>query len=345
MRLIIVAALLVLALAGCTDDHQDPVPSPSVPPGPVDGGCDAQAASNATTPMEWVRDIVYMPSGELRPRVPGMDGHPCTADWLAAAMDVPGWEVGRQAFTGSQYLALDRGQAAAYDQCPSADRDEVPELQMVNLFASLPSVGEQNVLLAAHWDAKEDASDGGVVPAANDGASGMGVLLALQRTLSSFDIGLPYDVTIAFFDAEDGFEDCHPLAGSLMFSRELGMRVDRMILLDMVGDPDARFPREAHSVASDEGLVDLIWSKADANGLADNFVDAQFRVIDDHVPFIEDGVRAVDIIDYARGGAARFPPYWHTSQDTPDNLDAGFLQSIHDLVMDVLIDEQFVATL
>jgi glutaminyl-peptide cyclotransferase len=193
------------------------------------------------------------------------------------------------------------------------------------------------VLLGAHWDSKEEASDGGAVPGANDGASGVGLLLQLMRHLADAE-GLPYRVGVVLFDAEDGFEDCHPLAGSTVYAAALPQgRPDLLLLLDMVGDDDARFPREAHSVASAPGVVDHLWTRAHRHGLGANFVNFTRSSLDDHVPFTDRGVQAVDVIDLGRPGG--FPPYWHTRGDDVSVLDAGMLGRMGDLVVDVLDDD------
>ncbi len=341
-----VLALVVLT-AGCMGSG--PSESGPVEPSPVDPGpvtCTPQHFAEPAQPrqaMPWVEAIVYEAPGVLRPRGVEDLGHDCTADWLQQALTVDGWSLGRSTFTGADYMAIaDKGAAGFWaDRCGSEDKEALPAFSFDNLWA-FKEGGDKLLILAAHWDAKEDAYDGGRVPAANDGASGMGVLLAMQRTIAAQDLSFPFDVAIVFFDGEDGFDDCHPLAGSLHFSRTKTLDADRLILLDMVGDAAARFPRESNSVGADPALVDLIWSKAAAHGLGDNFVDTERGVTDDHIPFIEDGVPAVDIIDYDREGSY-FPPYWHTSGDTPDKLSAAMMDNMQALLLDVLADPAFVA--
>ncbi len=336
----VVAVVLLIALAGCFGSTEVTDPEPPT-------ACQAQAfeepAAGPGATMVWVENIVYEEPGVLRARAPEDPEHDCTADWIETALDVDGWTTGRSTFTGADYQELrPKGQAGGWmQQCNADDKDAVADLSFDNLWA-IREGGDRLVALAAHWDAKEDAADGGRVPAANDGASGMAVLLAMQRIIAVQDLTFPFDIAIVFFDGEDGFEDCHPLAGSLHFSRTQTLPVERLILLDMVGDAAARFPRESNSVAADPALVDLIWSKADAHGLGQNFVDTQRPVTDDHIPFIEDGVPAVDIIDYDRPNGF-FPPYWHTSGDTPDKLSATMMDNMAALLLDVLADEAFVA--
>lgn len=320
------APLLVLAvaLAGCQTTS---------PAHPVDG--DAV--------LDLVESIVYLDDGSLRVRSPGTSGHLDTAAWLRDQL-AP-WDARLNRFNGSDYLALDKGVAGTWADsdryCSQEDRNQLPGLEFANVFATKPGAADGHVVLAAHWDAKEDTQHGdGPVPAANDGASGVALLLELQDHIDRHGLEFPFDLTIALFDGEDGFEDCHPLAGSLWASRteQLGA-VSQLILFDMVGDADARFLRETFSTDSAPDVVDLIWSKAPAHGLATQFTDKVGRITDDHVPFVEDGVRAVDIIDAGRDRT--FPPYWHTAEDTPDKLSADMLGAMGDLMLDVLTDPAF----
>jgi glutaminyl-peptide cyclotransferase len=118
-----------------------------------------------------------------------------------------------------------------------------------------------------------------------------------------------------------------------------------MVLLDMVGDADARFVRETRSVASAEWLVDLVWAHGRATGPADRFTDRACSVYDDHMPFVERGVAVVDVIDFGRGDACRFPPYWHTADDTLDKLSPAALGHVGATVWALLEDDALAAAL
>lgn len=347
MRLLAALVLLGVVLAGCGSAPGDGGTSSSsttttnsAPPPVVDG----QAV------YDWVKGVVTKPDGSPHFRVPGTADHAEAAAWLAEQMQVPGWTVVWQNFTGAEYSALDKGEVAFYAEsstyCNAASKARLPGLRFSNLVATLPgSDPDQAFVLGAHWESKRNASQESTpamraqpVLGANDGASGVGVLLQLMWELSGKT--LPYTVQVVLFDGEDGFEDCHPLAGSLWFVDQLdGGEVDRMLLLDMVGDPDARFIRDAHSVRCDPALVDLLHDKADRHGLEENFPGTTNEVTDDHVPFVEAGIPAVDLIDFGRG----FPPYWHTTHDTMGNLSAGMLGAVASLVLDVMLDPAFVA--
>lgn len=361
VRLLASAIVLALLLAGC----QAPPPAQgdgddgSVGDG-SDGGsgstlCASQPVGDLTS-YEYVGQLVQ-PDGQPRYRIPGTTSHAEAACWLWNALHVDGWQASWQNFTGEQYMAHDKGAVAGYAQagqghCSQEEAQRLADLHFYNLVATRPGDGtdDRTVLLGAHWDSKHDASEDPdpakrdqPVLGANDGGSGVGVLLALQRSLPPTS----FAVTLVFFDAEDGFEDCHPLAGSIHFARTMGDDpVDRMILLDMVGDSAARFPRESRSVQSDPALVDLVWSHAANSSRADNFVEPQRPVLDDHIPFIEEGVPSIDIIDYARPageGNSGFPPYWHTTGDTLDKLDPDMMADMVDLMVAVLTDPAFTA--
>ena len=311
-------------------------------------GCMADPSFDGVAAWHFVDELVYDDDG-LRPRWPAAPDHHEAAAWLAAQMVVPGWHVTWQNFTGADYAALDHRTVSAWiDACPEEDMAERDGLRFHNLYARLPGHGQaprDEVWLAAHWDAKEDAAAGGRMPGANDGGSGVGLLLEMQRYIlerQKSGTTWPFDVVVAFFDGEDGFEDCHPLAGSL-YAAQNRPTVDRLLLLDMVGDPDARFVREAASSAADPDLVHLLHDLAPDFGLAENFPGTTRTITDDHIPFIDRGIHAVDLVDAGRPGT--FPPYWHTVRDTPDKVSPDMLARVGGLVYAVLDDDRFLQTM
>lgn len=330
-----------LLLAGCvktTPDEPDPVP------------LDGDAA------LAFVAGLISNEDGSPRYRVPGTDGHDQAANWLWGQMQVTGWKASWQNFTGADYIPMDKGSVAFYYEnagyCSDDEQARLATLSFHNLVATLPAdpPSDLTVYLGAHWESKRFASQDPdtalrdqPVLGANDGASGVGVLLQLMHHVQGHEVALPFNLVVAFFDGEDGFEDCHPLAGSLHFVQQLppgpesSKPTRRMLLLDMVGDADARFVREGNSMNCDPRLVDLLHDHAPAVGLAANFPNVTRSVADDHIPFIEAGIPAADLIDFGRG----FPPYWHTTHDTLDKLDAGMLGRVGDLVLAVLTDPAF----
>ncbi len=353
MKAQVLASFLMLLLAGCqapVDETNDPSqpPNEELPPAGAPPGFDGMAA------YAFVAGLITDDAGEPRFRVPGTPGHAEAAQWLWAQLDVSGWQRSWHNFTYADYAPLDKGPAQGYaypESCSADDRERLEETRFHNLVAihRAPEGSDRLFLMGAHWESKEEASQD-TVPAkrkqpvlgANDGASGVGVLLQLMRHVAQGHIEVPFDIGVVFFDAEDGFEDCHPLAGSVTFVAQLEPgEVDRFLLLDMVGDPAARFMRESRSVQGDPELVDLLWHYGKAYA-PDNFLDKQHSVLDDHVPFLEAGIPAVDLIDFARGPTARgFPPYWHTTEDTLDKLSPAMLGTVGDIVWRVMADPAF----
>ena len=330
-----VVALMLLAapaLAGCMND---------ITPTVVYQNFDGDEA------FALLEEIVYEADGSLRERRTGEPGHLETAQWLADRFDPP-WEVRLVGGTGADYQALPlRSELDHYRQpsrCAPGDPDRVAAMEIRNVEAYLDNGHpDRVVILAAHWDQNHDTRDGTDrrVPAANDGASGVAVLITIQHALAQAT--LDFDVILLLTDAEDGFRDCHPVAGAALYAaQELDPDVQyRLILLDMVGDPDARFPRESYSNTSAPDMLDLLWDTAPAAGLEENILDTRRAILDDHLPFIDAGVPSVDIIDGGRSGT--FPPYWETVDDTPDNLSAEMLERVGNWLLAALQDPRFAA--
>ena len=180
------------------------------------------------------------------------------------------------------------------------------------------------VVLGAHYDTRSVADRDLVEPTqpvlgANDGASGVAVLLELARTLD-VDSG-PLEVWLAFFDAEDqGNISGWPFSvGASYMAQHLVAEPQAIVVVDMVGDQEQQFLWETNS---DPGLQRTLWAIAADLGYEDYFVPRDgYAIIDDHLPFRQLGVVAVDIIDFDY-------PYWHTTQDTPDKVSSESLQRV-----------------
>jgi len=258
-------AILLLVLAGCLGSPPSSTSSSSAtttPPPP-------HVVFDGAAALDFVKGFALHADGSPRYRMPGTAGQAEGAAYLWANTDVPGWARTWQNFTGADYLALNRSSVADYGPgspyCPQADLAALPSWPFHNLLAVRSSgrTGAPLLLLGAHWDSQmhSDAERNATRkswpdPGANDGASGVGVLLQLMHQLNAT---LPFDVGILFIDGEDGFFDCYPIAGALQFVQHPPVAVRRFILLDMVGDPAARFARERNSMASDPDLMDALW--------------------------------------------------------------------------------------
>ncbi|MFZ1405248.1 MAG: M28 family peptidase, partial [Anaerolineae bacterium] len=194
------------------------------------------------------------------------------------------------------------------------------------------------VLLGAHYDTRLYAdNDPDVsrrdepVPGANDGASGVAVLLELARSLDAAAIG--DDIWLAFFDAEDNgrINGWEFIAGSRFMAQNLPMptKPEVVIVVDMIGDADQQIYLERNS---DEKYQQQLWQIAARLGFETVFIpEPKWTMVDDHIPFKEAGIPAVDIIDFDY-------PYWHTTQDTTDKLSGDSLERVG-RVLEVWLEE------
>ena len=193
------------------------------------------------------------------------------------------------------------------------------------------------IVVGAHYDSriladqeKQPADQKKPVPAANDGASGAAVLLGLAKTLPQ---SLNKRITLAFFDAEDqgrvmGWPDW--CLGSRLLAEQYGAldrKPDAVIVVDMIGDADLNIYRERNS---DKDLTDALFGIAAMLGFSKQFIDEEkYAMYDDHMPFIEQGIPAADLIDFDY-------PWWHTLGDTADKLSEESLQAVYRVVWEYL---------
>jgi Iap family predicted aminopeptidase len=191
-----------------------------------------------------------------------------------------------------------------------------------NIIASR-SQSSPRILVGAHYDcrllADQDPGPGRnqPVPGANDGASGVSILLELARTL-------PHDsvpVWLVFFDAEDngGLDNRQWIMGSQAFVNSLTEKPQAAVIVDMVGDANLNIYKERNS---DPTLTGEIWAQAASFGFGKYFIPTpKYDMIDDHTPFLKAGIPAVDIIDFDY-------LYWHTAADTVDKVSPNSLQAV-----------------
>ena len=190
-------------------------------------------------------------------------------------------------------------------------------IPMTNLIAKFPGTGRGTVLVAGHYDTKR--FDEFRFLGANDGGSSAALLLELARVLGPRKNELNY--WLVFFDGEEAIRDWSPtdsLYGSRHFVERLSSngelsRIQAFILVDMVGDAQLRIPREQNSTPWLNGLV---FNVAQRLGYGKYFVNSQQAIDDDHIPFVNAGVAAVDLIDFDYGPNHS---YWHTAEDTLDH--------------------------
>ena len=277
------------------------------------------------------------------PRVPGTDAHHDCVQYIGRTLERFGATV-----------EIQTGEVMRYDG----------EWQHVaNICAHLPAdsayQGEKTVLLCAHYDSRpwadqeEDYSHRmSPIPGANDGASGVGVLMEVARQWQNLS-ERKRPVEIVLFDCEDmgtpqfytGKQREHTWclgaqlwARMLVESRESKAVYAFGILLDMVGDPNASFPREYYSEQYAGKYVEKIWHTAEQLGYGHRFVSTRsYPITDDHyyVNTIAK-IPCVDIIHYVPGSETGFAWWWHTHSDDMRNVNPGTLQEVGKVLMSVI---------
>ncbi len=237
------------------------------------------------------------------PRVSGTPANIQAGDYIAAQLKEAGWAVAFQPFS---YMATD---------CR-------------NIIARANVGRGPVIILGAHYDSRKRADQDPnrpdqPVPGANDGASGVAVLLEVARTLQLAQV--PNEIWLAFFDAEDNgdLEHWDWIQGSTYMAMQLSeadlANTQAMILLDMVGDANQQFYFDTNS---NPELNARVWATAARLGYADHFLPLpKWAMLDDHIPFVQRGIPSIDIIDFDY-------PQWHTTADTPDQVKAESLARV-----------------
>lgn len=238
---------------------------------------------------------------EFGPRIPGTEGHARVITYIQAELKAAGWqsEVLVDSFKG----------------------------QTVKNIRAWRVEAEPVILLGAHYDTRIYADDdpnpenrAKPVPGANDGGSGVAVLLELARALpAAVETSAP--VELVFFDAEDNgrIAGWDWILGSSAYAASMQSRPQAVVVVDMIGDAGLDIYMERNS---DPELTRQIWGTAKRLGYEHVFIpEYKYRVLDDHVPFLEKGLKAAVVIDLDY-------PYWHTIDDTPDKVSAQSLEVV-----------------
>jgi glutaminyl-peptide cyclotransferase len=259
-------------------------------------------------PERAYRDVLKQES--FGPRIPGSSGHQEILIWMVEELAAAGWE------TKLQIL-------------------EVKGKPIRNLIAWRGDYQAEHLLLGAHYDTRIYADQDPdlelrdqPVPGANDGASGVAVLLEMARVLPK-NPEIP--VKLVFFDAEDngGIGDYDWILGSTGYAESREEKPLGVVIVDMIGDRDLNIHYEQ---TSDPVLQEQIWDRAHSLGYGEAFIRTEkYAMLDDHTPFLEAGIPAVDIIDFDY-------PYWHTTTDTSDKVAPESLEAVGVTLVDWLQD-------
>lgn len=303
------------------------------------GGCAAEKAGNDAARRDTDRPAAAVPAFdgarafrhleaqvEFGPRVPGTPAHDRCLQYLAGELRPLASAVNLQPFTFRGY--------------------DGKTIHGTNVIASFNPGATTRILLLAHWDTRpwaDEEADSSLhdrgVPGANDGASGVAVLLEIARHLKETPPAVGVDILLT--DAEDYGRHRDPdgfLHGARHFANNLpqGYRPVFGILVDMVGDAELELPKEQHSIDYAPRVVELVWNTAARLGIGQFVPTVQGRVTDDHLPLNRAGIPTIDIIDFDYPDASN--RYWHTLQDTPDKCSPESLAAVGTVVLTVLYE-------
>ncbi len=234
----------------------------------------------------------------IGPRIPGSPEIETTRQWIEAKLRTFGWQSERQCF----------------------DKKGIEVCNLIAAPVGQAGEGGPGIVFGAHYDTRRTADQDPVypelpVPGANDGASGVAVLLELARVIQPKN--LSSKVTMYFFDAEDQgrLDGWDWSVGASYAAEQLSVKPDMVIIVDMVGDKELQLYLERNSTRELSYEIWTIASELDFTGFVR---EVKYTIIDDHVPFINLGVPAVEIIDFDYSA-------WHTTADTLDQVSADSL--------------------
>ncbi|WP_367392431.1 M28 family peptidase [Lewinella sp. LCG006] len=311
-----------LIYSSCKPDVPTTGNPPPRPKGPVQVPTfDADAAYN---------DIAKQVS--FGPRVMGSEGHEATKNWLVAELKATGAKVIEQNFQATVYTG-----------------EKYPATNIIAQFN--PEVSDR-IMLAAHWDTRHIADsplsterEGEPILGADDGGSGVGVLLQIARTLAAQKVGIGVDLVL--FDAEDygeaGGEPTTYCLGSQYWStnRPTPIKPRYGILLDMVGAKDAEFKIEGNSWQYAQPIVEKVWILAKQMGRSNYFLnEGGPGITDDHF-FVNTiaGIPMIDIINLKGTEETAFGPHWHTHNDDVAIIDKNTLRAVGQVLLAVIYRE------
>ena len=266
-------------------------------------------------------------------RVPGSPTHKAAREWMVETMKAYGWSVEEEHFTAKVYTG--------------------EELPGTNIIAKYNPAAATRILLAAHYDtrhiAEKDETESrksDPIMGADDGASGVGVLMSLAKTIGESPLEIGVDIVL--FDLED-YGDPDSTNGDssswAIGSAHWAKNVDRKykpkhaILLDMVGAKDATFPQETYSRRMNKQLVDKVWKLAQDMGYGNYFVNEdRGGVQDDHLSVANyAGIPMIDIIHKTTDG---FGHYHHTHKDDIEIIDKRTMKAVGQVMAAVVFNTQ-----
>lgn len=325
MRHIAWLVALTVAFAGCSGTKSSGSQQESVS---VSRGFEAKAEANADSLYGFVARQV-----ELGPRTPGSEAHEACGDMI----------VGMLKGYGIDSVA---------EQYASVTTFDGKRFKARNIMGCINPSCNRRVLLLAHYDTRpwadndlDEASRATPVVGANDGGSGVAILLEVARLLGRNEPD-SVGIDLLFVDMEDsgdsgGDEDTWCL-GTQEWVKQMPYTAENRprygILLDMVGGHDACFHREYFSEQAAAPHVDRIWAVARESGYGDRFVNRRGgAVVDDHIHINRAGIPCVDIIESVNADTGSFNPTWHTTGDDMSGIDRNSLKAVAQTVLNAVL--------
>jgi len=272
------------------------------------------------------------------PRVPNSNEHIECAKYLVAKLKEFGAEVIEQDFI-----------ATAFDGT---------KLKSKNIIGQFQADRQRRVLLTAHWDTRpfaDNETDNELrnkpILGANDGASGVGVLMEIARIIGQKNTSVGVD--IIFFDSEDygqadfkniDYQEDTWCLGSQYWAKNLhkpNYYAQFGILLDMVGAKNALFTKEGTSMYFAPGIVEKVWNTASKIGYSDYFLFQKTNAVTDDHLYVNQiaGIQCIDIIQHDPTTNSKFGAYWHTQSDNMDVIDKNTLKAVGQTLLEVVYNE------
>lgn len=279
---------------------------------------------------------------DFGPRVPNTAAHKACGDWIVSQLKESGLEVNEQHFEG---VTL-----------------KFKKVEGRNIIGTYNPTAAKRIILAAHWDTREvaDQDDERVdepIPGANDGGSGVAVLLQIAEEISKAEKKPNLGIDFIFFDLEDGGDPANEpnsnrndYGGYLMGSEYWAKNPHKDnysafygVLLDMVGAKGATFMKDKASMQVAPSVVNKIWTIASAKGYSGYFISQNGGdILDDHIPvIIHRKIPMIDIIDQKMGNQTFFD-HWHTHDDNLDAIDENTLKAVGETLLQTIYQENGV---
>lgn len=265
------------------------------------------------------------------PRVTNSEPHKKCGDWLVAELRKMSDNVIEQKTTLTNY--------------------DGRQLNIRNIIAEINPKADKRILLCAHWDSRpfadEDTKDTNKpILGANDGGSGVGVLMEIARIIKNNPLSVGIDIVL--FDAEDLGKSEHNNSyclGSQYWSTNLhkpGYKAEYGILLDMVGAANAKFAWEEVSVTYARPVLEKVWGTAQVLGYPHFVYYNKGGIIDDHAYVNKNaGIPTIDIIHFDAQTQSGFPEHWHTHRDNMYAIDRTTLKAVGQTLLEVIYSEKF----